>query len=281
MTQSNYVNKAKYWLAVTYPENMIDDWERRAPDILQVPYAYCIHDKDESGHDGDRKTHVHWMLAFEFTNGNTTRKHALTVINLLSKDGRICCPGVEASLNVARSYKYLIHDTETAQADGKHLYDVSERKTGNDFDIDRYITLSTEQKLKMQKDLTDYAVSGKFFDIATYYEQAILNDTAKFGTEYYQVFQGINAQIDRICRANYNRRQRRITAIEAPKCAICGSTQIMGAYRGADGKMWFCADCQETAYRVILENEEEIEDVITSEGQYYDVDENGEVVEDD
>lgn len=275
MTQNSFVNKAKYWLAVTYPENMLDGWQEKAADILQIPYAYCIHDKDKSGHiskespEGDRKIHVHWILAFEFTNGNTTRKHAQTVINLLSADGRVCCPGVEASLNIERSFRYLIHDTDKAREDGKYQYDASERISGNGFDIDRYITLSTEQKLKMQKELTDYCVDGKFFDISTFYEMAILRDCAKFGPEYYQVFQGINAQIDRLCRANYNKRQRRITEISAPKCAICGSPRILGAYRGKDGKLWFCAGCQETAYRVLEEMESDADDLVTQEGMQY------------
>lgn len=278
MADKNYINKAKYWNAVCYPENMVDDWEHKASDILQIPYAYCIHDKDASGHDGDRKVHVHFMLAFEFTNGTTTRKHALQVINLLSKPGRVCCPGVEASLNVARSYKYLIHDTDQAREDGKYQYDPSERHTGNDFDIERYINLSQEQKQKMQKDLTDFAIQGKYTDISTLYNDAILRDEAKFGAEYFAIFTSINAFLDRICRGNYNSRQRRITEISAPKCGICGSPHVLGAYRGQDGKLWFCQDCQETAYRILEEQESEIHDLIVN-GEVKYIDENGEILE--
>ena len=56
--------KAKYWCAVLYPESMISDWKESISEILQIPYSYCIHDKDKDGHDGDRKTHVHLILAF-------------------------------------------------------------------------------------------------------------------------------------------------------------------------------------------------------------------------
>ena len=67
--------KAKYWTCILYPESMVDDWQDKICDILQVPFAYCIHDKDKDGHDGDRKIHVHVEIAFP----NTTTKNLLTI----------------------------------------------------------------------------------------------------------------------------------------------------------------------------------------------------------
>ena len=38
--------KNRYWSGIAYPENMIDTWQDDIGDIVQLPYAYCIHDKD-------------------------------------------------------------------------------------------------------------------------------------------------------------------------------------------------------------------------------------------
>ena len=39
--------KARYWTGVCYPENMRDDWKELVEDLLGVPTAYCVHDKDK------------------------------------------------------------------------------------------------------------------------------------------------------------------------------------------------------------------------------------------
>lgn len=38
--------KVKLWEGICYPENMLDDWQEEIDDILQVPFAYAIHDID-------------------------------------------------------------------------------------------------------------------------------------------------------------------------------------------------------------------------------------------
>ncbi|MBR5544618.1 MAG: hypothetical protein IKU66_04015, partial [Clostridia bacterium] len=70
------INKARFWVGVLYPENMVEDWETKIGDIVQLPYAYCIHDKDLEKDGDDRKVHTHIILAFPNT---TTQKHAFNV----------------------------------------------------------------------------------------------------------------------------------------------------------------------------------------------------------
>ena len=53
------MSKAKYWLAVLYPENMRPDWKNEIGDLLGYPYAYCIHDKDKTKDGEARKTHAY------------------------------------------------------------------------------------------------------------------------------------------------------------------------------------------------------------------------------
>lgn len=39
--------KVKLWEGICYPENMRDDWQDEIDDILQVPFAYAVHDIDQ------------------------------------------------------------------------------------------------------------------------------------------------------------------------------------------------------------------------------------------
>lgn len=137
----NTKSKYKYFVAVLYPESMVDDWEDNISYILQKPYAYCIHDKDKDGHDGDRKVHVHVMVAY---GGNTTLKSALSLFKRLQPSCNYCEP-----CDVNYMYNYLIHDTDDCKKKGKYIYDVSERVLGNNFDIGDYEQVS----LKYKKDL--------------------------------------------------------------------------------------------------------------------------------
>lgn len=50
--------KVKLWEGICYPENMLDDWQEEIDDILQVPFAYAIHDIDHDQKSKQRKTHA-------------------------------------------------------------------------------------------------------------------------------------------------------------------------------------------------------------------------------
>ena len=88
------VKKSRYWAAVCYPENMLPDWEKKIDDLLEFPFAYCVHDldHDQSEH---RKDHVHIMVP-----GQTQRRRQQRIDDRLSAPGRNCCPGVQAIHNV-------------------------------------------------------------------------------------------------------------------------------------------------------------------------------------
>lgn len=44
--------KVKLWEGICYPENMLEDWQEEIDDILQVPFAYAIHDIDHDQSTG-------------------------------------------------------------------------------------------------------------------------------------------------------------------------------------------------------------------------------------
>ena len=116
--------KVKLWEGICYPENMRDDWQDEIDDILQVPFAYAVHDIDHDQKSKQRKTHAHVIVVW---GGNTTRKAIINVLNRLSADGKKCCSSAEPINNIRHAYDYLIHDTASCRKKGKELYPVEAR----------------------------------------------------------------------------------------------------------------------------------------------------------
>ena len=146
------MSKAKYWTAVLYPESMVENWEVLIDDLLQVPYSYCIHDKDCDQDGVIRKLHIHLVIAFPNT---TTMNHALSVFKRLQETCSYC----EQVLNIRYLYNYLIHDTDSCRKQGKYLYKVEDRICGNGFDIGLYEQLSITDKREMLHNLVRYIIN--------------------------------------------------------------------------------------------------------------------------
>lgn len=213
MAEKNASN-ARYWTAVLYPENMVDDWETLIGDIVQIPYAYCIHDKDHLGewqpgkttpaHEKEehRKVHVHIILAFPNT---TTKKHAHETFMLLAAEGKqpISCGGrVEAVVNIRNKYEYLIHNTETARKkQKKYQYDPSERITGNNFDIGAYEQISLADKDKMAKELCNIIRDKGFSNFMDFYDYVDTN----LGFEYFEIIKSYSGLFERLTKGNYQK----------------------------------------------------------------------------
>lgn len=169
--------KSRYWVAVLYPQNMIEDWESSIGDTVQVPYAYCIHNKDEDTEGKHRDDHVHLLLAFPNT---TTYNHALSVFKEL---GEKACNTCKRVISVRKMYDYLIHDTEDCRKKKKHLYDADERITGNNFDIGAYEQLNKEDKDSILKELISFCLNEEISNMADFwvlFMQRYGDDTATF-----------------------------------------------------------------------------------------------------
>lgn len=196
------INKHCYWLAILYPENMIDDWENRIGDVLQLPFCYCIHDKDllkESNEE--RKKHVHLIVAFPNT---TTISHAFNIINQLSAPGKQAIPGnvIKAAKDIRWAYDYLIHDTESARKQRKHLYDKSERICGNNFDIGNYEQISMERKQEIVSELSQVIRENFIYNYGVFYEFV----TDHFDDPLYkQLVHSYSGHFERLTRANWQR----------------------------------------------------------------------------
>lgn len=192
------INKARYWWAVLYQESMIENWQDKIADEVQVPFAYCEHTKDIDTKSEYRKDHVHLILVFPNT---TTYSHALNVFKLLGDKSINTC---KAIVNIRNAYDYLIHDTDASRKAGKHLYEKSERICGNNFDIGAYEQLSQEEKDEMLQELFDFAIDNNIENSADFY----IAMRERFDKSYFSIYRSHTGAIDRICKGNFLRNMR-------------------------------------------------------------------------
>lgn len=195
----NPQRKARYWSAVLYPENMLDDWRNRLGELIQLPYAYCIHDKDVDSNGNPRKTHVHLMVAFPNT---TTHNHAKSLLSALSKEGQTALSTIEPVIGVRYMYNYLVHDSEDSKKKGKHRYDDSERITGNGFDIGSYEQISLADKHKLLKELCDLILQECISNFADLYYLA-----SKMSDEHFLVLQSNSGLLERLTKGVWQKLQ--------------------------------------------------------------------------
>lgn len=192
-------DKAKYWVGVCYLENMKDNWQEDIGDLLQLPYAYCIHDMDSDSKSEHRKDHVHIMIVFSNT---TTYNNALNVFMRLSKDGSRCINKCESCVSVRGSYDYLIHDTETCKKKGKYLYPVSCRITGNNFDIGSFEQVSAAEKKDKCKELCSLICDMMFTNFTDFYFYVISNYD---DSVYFDCIQSYSGLFERLTKGNFQK----------------------------------------------------------------------------
>lgn len=201
--------KTRYWTAVCYPENMVDDWQNAIGDILQLPYAYCIHDKDnlapykpgktaaKSVQERHRKTHVHIVIAYPNT---TTYNNVLNLFQSLSREGAQCVNTVEAVKNIRNCYEYLIHNTDACRQQKKYRYDASERVCGNNFDIGAYEQLGVADKRLKCRELASTIYEQGFLTFRQFYGYVASN----FDDSYFDLLMTYSGLFDRLIKGNYH-----------------------------------------------------------------------------
>ena len=193
---SNSITKARYWWGVLYPENMVSTWEKDLADIVQVPYAYCVHDLDHDSQSDHRKDHLHMILVFPNT---TTYNHAMKVFDQLSAPGSRALNTIQACVSIRYCYDYLIHDTETCRSNGKYQYPSDCRITGNNFDIGCYEQISLEERQFMRDELTDFVIDHQIMNYAILTMSVVEN----FPPEYKNILSSYSAHFERLCKGLY------------------------------------------------------------------------------
>lgn len=155
----NY-GKARDWTAVLYPDSMVNGWQDKIYRLIQVPFEYIIHDKDEVEIEEDvkqpRKTHVHIILHY---GGPTTYKNIYNMLIIaLSGVGKRCLNKIEPVYNLGYLHKYLTHSTADAIRDGKYRYDEDEIISGNNWDLGAFISLQDQEKLLLYRTVRNYCI---------------------------------------------------------------------------------------------------------------------------
>ena len=256
------IDKARFWTAVLYPENMRDDWETAIGDVVQYPYAYCKHTMDKDSKSEHRKDHVHVILAFPNT---TTYKHALSVFELLSAEGKKALNKCEAVIGIRNVYDYLIHDTETCKKQGKELYPKEARITGNNFDIGAYEQLGAVEKNEMFLELGNVIIDNGFTNYTDFYEHVV--NTFE-DMNYVEIMRTYSSHFERLTRGNHHKmeqgrlKKRPSRACVAGSvaeqhenntettpicCPECGSVNVKKSGKTlANRQRWACKDCGKT-----------------------------------
>lgn len=197
--------KARYWSAVAYPENMINNWEEEISGILQMPFEYALHDKDtEKDGKTPRKAHIHLTLPFS---GPATLNSVLKIVNRLSKPGSICCSTAEAIINIRYMHNYLLHDTEDARKKHKFQYDASSRISGNGFDIGTYEQTSVQDKLRMTRELGDVIIREGFTNFIDFYQYVLTN----FSDDYFEILEVKSGFFERLTKGNFQKKSLKAT----------------------------------------------------------------------
>lgn len=195
------INKARFWCAVLYPENMIEEWQDDIGDVVQLPFSYCLHDIDHDSKSEHRKDHVHIILAFPNT---TTKKHAMSVFELLSAPGKKALNTIQAVINIRNMYDYLIHDTETCRKKGKEEYSPEARISGNNFDIGAYEQLSVVEKSEIIRELCNVIIKEYFTNFADFYMHVVTNYE---DYNYFEALKTYSGLFERLTKANFQKWQ--------------------------------------------------------------------------
>lgn len=138
------VEKSRYFTFLLYPESIPNDWIERL-ESMDIPMAISpLHDRDKSKMKGQEFKKQHYHVLYIANNPVTSESVRLKIKRLLG-DESIAKVQIIAT-SVENCYLYLTHESKDAIAKNKHIYEKSKIKHLNNFDIDRYIVESAEDK---------------------------------------------------------------------------------------------------------------------------------------
>lgn len=198
----NPYGKNRQWCGVLFTENMRQGWRDDIDNLVQLPYAYCVHDKGLQLEDGShRKEHVHLILVWP---APTTYKHAIEVFDQLSADGKRCFAALQPVYNARHMYDYLIHDTEDCRKKGKYQFLPEERIIGNLYDIGVYAQVSMAEKNDMFDKLTDLILVHSIENYADFVSLARLEFSEEQDLAR-DVIRGYSGYFDRLIKGVYLR----------------------------------------------------------------------------
>lgn len=136
--------KARYFTFLLYPDSIPFDWKEKL-ELLGLPIAISpLHDKDLSSVEGQKYKKAHYHLIYVAKNPVTAESVRLKIKRCLGEESIAKVQIVIQSME--NIYLYLTHESKDAIAKNKVKYNKSDIVLINNFDIDRYVTLDTEEK---------------------------------------------------------------------------------------------------------------------------------------
>jgi len=139
--------KARYFTFLLYPESIPEDWILKL-ELLDLPIAISpIHDKDISTVEGQKFKKPHYHVIYVAKNPVTAHSVRMRIKRALGSESVAMVQIIKSSME--NMYLYLTHESKDAIAKNKHIYDKSNIKLLNNFDIDRYVALDVEEKEEM------------------------------------------------------------------------------------------------------------------------------------
>lgn len=150
--------KSRNFIFLLYPESMPTDWEMRLESVGMPMAVSPLHDKDlseipydempesdkkiiDSGGKVYKKAHYHVIYV---ANNPVTTDSVRHKIRKVLGDKSVA--HVKIPVNIANYYLYLTHESKDAIQKKKQRYAKADIKLLNNFDIERYVTLSVEDK---------------------------------------------------------------------------------------------------------------------------------------
>ena len=200
---NSITTKARYWVGVGWLDNMVENWQDKISEVLQHPFCYCVHDKDVDSQGNPRPRHVHIMIA---GNAPTTYKNALSIFKGLEAKGKQAFNTCYKVNNVRHMYEYLIHATEDSKKKKKHLYDVSERVCGNNFDIGMFEQISQADKDRMLDELEDIIFEKGFLTYGSFF----LYVKYHMSSEHRKIMRSYSSHLERLVRSNHIEREEHV-----------------------------------------------------------------------
>lgn len=146
-------DKARYFTFLLYPESIPEDWELKLESI-GVPIAISpLHNKDKSSVEGQEFKKAHYHVIYVAKNPVTVDSISKKVKSILGDKSLSHVQIIRQSIE--NVYLYLTHESKDAIAKNKYKYKKKDIRLINNFDIDRYISLDTEDKDEMLNTVCD------------------------------------------------------------------------------------------------------------------------------
>lgn len=144
MAEEKTKQKDRFFTFLLYPDSLPEDWVTKL-EMVGLPMAVSpLHDKDRSDREGEDFKKPHYHVFYVAKNPVTTDAVRRRIQRALGDKALSHVQIIKRSAE--GMYLYLTHESKDAIQKNKHVYPKEDLIHLNNFDIDRYISDSVEEK---------------------------------------------------------------------------------------------------------------------------------------